>query len=126
MPTRSLARLSAPQIQSNALAALEALDLGVAQRVFEEGCITGDRINGLCDGVTGDWYVKFDTFHPAADMGLPVTRVISRVLLQVRAGWVCVGVRGREGVDASQCAEVRVGGGDPGGIRCFTFGLDST
>ena len=71
------------QIQSNALAALEALDKGVVQRVFEEGCITGDRINGLCDGVTGDWYVKFDTFHPAADMGLPVTRVISRVLLQV-------------------------------------------
>lgn len=43
------------QIQSNALAALEALDTHVAQRVYEEGCITGDRINGLCDGVTGDW-----------------------------------------------------------------------
>ena len=43
------------QIQSNALAALEALDTYVAQRVYEEGCITGDRINGLCDGVTGDW-----------------------------------------------------------------------
>ena len=27
-------------------------------------------------------YVKFDTFHPAADAGLPVTRVISRVSLQ--------------------------------------------
>lgn len=44
-----------PQIQSNALGALEALDARVAQRVYEEGCITGDRINGLCDGVTGDW-----------------------------------------------------------------------
>lgn len=44
-----------PQIQSNALGALEALDERVAQRVYEEGCITGDRINGLCDGVTGDW-----------------------------------------------------------------------
>ncbi|PSC71770.1 zeaxanthin epoxidase [Micractinium conductrix] len=70
------------QIQSNALGALEALDARVAERVYEEGCITGDRVNGLCDGVTGDWYVKFDTFHPAADMGLPVTRVISRILLQ--------------------------------------------
>ncbi|KAI7846026.1 hypothetical protein COHA_000563 [Chlorella ohadii] len=70
------------QIQSNALAALEALDTHVAQRVYEEGCITGDRINGLCDGVTGDWYIKFDTFHPAVDMGLPVTRVISRITLQ--------------------------------------------
>ena len=27
-------------------------------------------------------YVKFDTFHPAVDIGLPVTRVISRVTLQ--------------------------------------------
>ena len=27
-------------------------------------------------------YVKFDTFHPAVDRGLPVTRVISRVILQ--------------------------------------------
>jgi hypothetical protein len=27
-------------------------------------------------------YVKFDTFHPAVDRGLPVTRVISRITLQ--------------------------------------------
>ena len=27
-------------------------------------------------------YVKFDTFHPAVDRGLPVTRVIGRTLLQ--------------------------------------------
>ncbi|MEW5315554.1 MAG: hypothetical protein WDW38_006974 [Sanguina aurantia] len=70
------------QVQSNALAALEAIDQDVADQVLDEGCITGDRINGLCDGVTGDWYVKFDTFHPAVDKGLPVTRVISRILLQ--------------------------------------------
>ena len=102
------------QIQSNALGALEAIDPIVADRIMQEGCITGDRINGLCDGVTGDWsvqsglpwmcdanmmpglcfenaclndlmlrrYVKFDTFHPAVDAGLPVTRVISRVSLQ--------------------------------------------
>lgn len=70
------------QVQSNALAALEAIDTGVAERVYQEGCITGDRVNGLCDGVTGEWYVKFDTFHPAAEEGMPVTRVISRFVLQ--------------------------------------------
>lgn len=70
------------QVQSNALAALQALDTDMAERVFAEGCITGDRINGLCDGVTGEWYCKFDTFHPATDKGLPVTRVISRHTLQ--------------------------------------------
>ena len=156
-PHTTPARPFTLQIQSNALGALEALDEGVAQRVFEEGCITGDRINGLCDGVTGDWcvaaratrarrwqapghsaggswsiggrrsrgrgsggggqraaaspcppfascslphvllharcvasiacrYIKFDTFHPAVDMGLPVTRVISRITLQVGKG----------------------------------------
>ncbi|KXZ43514.1 hypothetical protein GPECTOR_88g457 [Gonium pectorale] len=70
------------QVQSNALAALEAIDPEVAAEVLREGCITGDRVNGLCDGLTGDWYVKFDTFHPAVNKGLPVTRVISRVTLQ--------------------------------------------
>ncbi|CAK7337679.1 unnamed protein product [Dovyalis caffra] len=70
------------QIQSNALAALEAIDLEVAEEVMRVGCITGDRINGLVDGVSGTWYVKFDTFTPAAERGLPVTRVISRMTLQ--------------------------------------------
>ncbi|KAK3222136.1 hypothetical protein Dsin_009161 [Dipteronia sinensis] len=70
------------QIQSNALAALEAIDLDVAEEVLKVGCITGDRINGLVDGVSGSWYVKFDTFTPAAERGLPVTRVISRMTLQ--------------------------------------------
>jgi hypothetical protein len=33
-------------------------------------------------GCTAGRYVKFDTFHPAVNKGLPVTRVISRVTLQ--------------------------------------------
>lgn len=70
------------QIQSNALAALEAIDSEVAEEVMRAGCITGDRINGLVDGVSGSWYVKFDTFTPAVERGLPVTRVISRMVLQ--------------------------------------------
>lgn len=54
----------------------------MAEEVFAKGVVTGDRVNGLCDGFTGEWYVKFDTFSPAADAGLPVTRVINRVTLQ--------------------------------------------
>jgi zeaxanthin epoxidase len=46
------------QIQSNALAALEAIDSDVADEVMKVGCITGDRINGLVDGVSGSWYVE--------------------------------------------------------------------
>nr|CAB3487195.1 unnamed protein product [Digitaria exilis] len=41
------------QIQSNALAALEAIDLSVAEEVMRSGCVTGDRINGLVDGISG-------------------------------------------------------------------------
>ncbi|GAB2282616.1 hypothetical protein Dimus_017155 [Dionaea muscipula] len=70
------------QIQSNALAALEAIDMDVADEIMRAGCITGDRINGLVDGISGSWYIKFDTFTPAVERGLPVTRVISRMMLQ--------------------------------------------
>ncbi|XP_078165450.1 zeaxanthin epoxidase (ZEP) (ABA1) isoform X2 [Carex rostrata] len=70
------------QLQSNALAALEAIDMEVADRVIDSGCLTGNRVNGIVDGLSGSWYVKFDTFTPAAERGLPVTRVISRMTLQ--------------------------------------------
>jgi hypothetical protein len=43
------------QVQSNALAALEAIDPAVAEEIMRHGCITGDRINGLVDGVSGAW-----------------------------------------------------------------------
>jgi zeaxanthin epoxidase len=43
------------QIQSNALATLEAIDMGVAEEVMRAGCVTGDRINGLVDGISGSW-----------------------------------------------------------------------
>lgn len=43
------------QIQSNALAALEAIDMDVAEEIMNAGCITGQRINGLVDGISGNW-----------------------------------------------------------------------
>ncbi|KAL0380886.1 UNVERIFIED_CONTAM: Zeaxanthin epoxidase, chloroplastic [Sesamum angustifolium] len=76
------------QIQSNALAALEAIDMDVADEVMCAGCITGNRINGLVDGISGscdtfdDQVRQVDTFTPAVEWGLPVTRVISRMTLQ--------------------------------------------
>lgn len=44
------------QLQSNALAALEAIDTEVAGQVLDVGCITGNRVNGIVDGVSGTWY----------------------------------------------------------------------
>ncbi|KAG2566556.1 hypothetical protein PVAP13_7NG185800 [Panicum virgatum] len=43
------------QLQSNALAALEAIDAAAAEEVMDAGCVTGDRINGFVDGVSGSW-----------------------------------------------------------------------
>ena len=40
--------------------------------------------------------MKFDTFHPAVDKGLPVTRVISRVVLQQLLAQAAMKMGGRE------------------------------
>lgn len=44
------------------------------------------HLTGNCPGcwLHSRRYIKFDTFHPAVSKGLPVTRVISRITLQVR------------------------------------------
>ncbi|VAH48282.1 unnamed protein product [Triticum turgidum subsp. durum] len=64
------------QIQSNALAALEAIDMSVAEEVMREGCVTGDRINGLVDGISGSWYVG-STQSAVAAYQLLLTRSLS-------------------------------------------------
>ncbi|CAL0306237.1 unnamed protein product [Lupinus luteus] len=43
------------QRQSNALAALESINPEVANQVMRVGCITGNRINGIVDGISGPW-----------------------------------------------------------------------
>ncbi|KAE9459853.1 hypothetical protein C3L33_08244, partial [Rhododendron williamsianum] len=70
------------QLLSSALAVLEAIDKDVARRIVEAGCVTGDRINGLADGISGEWFTKFDLLKPAVTRGLPVTQVICRIALQ--------------------------------------------
>jgi zeaxanthin epoxidase len=69
------------QLQCNALATLEAIDMNVANEILNLGTITGDRVNGLLDGKTGEWYVRFDTRKPAKKDGLPLTLVLNRYVL---------------------------------------------
>mmetsp|Transcript_1366 Transcript_1366/g.3851 ORF Transcript_1366/g.3851 Transcript_1366/m.3851 type:complete len:573 (+) Transcript_1366:90-1808(+) len=69
------------QLQCNALESLEAIDMSLAQEVMDLGTITGDRINGLLDGKTGEWYLRFDTRKPAMKKGLPLTLVLNRYVL---------------------------------------------
>ena len=47
------------QLLSSALAVLQAIDEKVANQIIEAGCVTGNRINGLADGLTGEWYALF-------------------------------------------------------------------
>ncbi|KDP20392.1 hypothetical protein JCGZ_05275 [Jatropha curcas] len=70
------------QLLSSALAVLQAIDKQVAEQIMEAGCVTGDRINGLADGVSGEWFTQFDLSTPALQRALPVTRVICRMALQ--------------------------------------------
>eukprot|EP00217_Crustomastix_stigmatica_P014101 CAMPEP_0183811854 /NCGR_PEP_ID=MMETSP0803_2-20130417/50136_1 /TAXON_ID=195967 /ORGANISM="Crustomastix stigmata, Strain CCMP3273" /LENGTH=546 /DNA_ID=CAMNT_0026056693 /DNA_START=45 /DNA_END=1683 /DNA_ORIENTATION=- len=66
------------QMQCNALGALEAISKPFAEKVISFGCVTGDRINGLLDGVSGKWWMRFDTRQPCRRNGLPLTLVINR------------------------------------------------
>lgn len=70
------------QVQSNALAALEAINKEMCEEIMAAGTTTGNRVNGLKDGVTNRWYCQFDTGAPAQKRGLPLTRVVDRPDLQ--------------------------------------------
>ncbi|GJS21673.1 zeaxanthin epoxidase, chloroplastic [Tanacetum coccineum] len=70
------------QLLSSALGVLVDIDKGVAKQVMDAGCVTGTRINGIADGLSGNWIGKFDFLAPAIKSGLPVTSVISRMALQ--------------------------------------------
>lgn len=43
------------QLLSSALAVLEAIDQSVAKQIMDAGCVTGNRTNGLADGISGEW-----------------------------------------------------------------------
>ncbi|CAK7331785.1 unnamed protein product [Dovyalis caffra] len=42
------------QLLSSALAVLQVIDGDVAKQIMEAGCVTGNRINGIADGVSGN------------------------------------------------------------------------
>jgi len=66
------------QLQCNSQGALDSIDPKMAEEVFTRGTITGDRVNGLLDGVSGEWFYRFDTRQPCFMNGLPLTLVLSR------------------------------------------------
>ena len=43
---------------------------------------TGNRTNGIIDGIRNEWYAKFDLKSPASDRDMPYTCVVERPELQ--------------------------------------------
>jgi zeaxanthin epoxidase len=70
------------QLASNALQILKEMDKPVFERVMEKFTFTGDKMNGIKDGIRNEWYAKFDLGSPAEARKMPYTGVIDRPDLQ--------------------------------------------
>lgn len=70
------------QLASNALKILNEMDTKVYNEVMEKFTFTGDKENGIKDGIRTEWYAKFDLASPAEARGMPYTGVIERPDLQ--------------------------------------------
>merc|ERR1719261_1379828 len=70
------------QLASNAMQSLRNLDADLYSEVEEHATWTGNRTNGIKDGIRNEWYAKFDLESPARDRGMPYTCVVERPELQ--------------------------------------------
>merc|ERR1719359_2682487 len=73
------------QLASNALQVLKEMD-GDDGNIYDEIMSvftnTGDKTNGIKDGIRDDWYAKFDLKTPAESRNMPFTCVVERPELQ--------------------------------------------
>jgi zeaxanthin epoxidase len=71
------------QLASNALKVIETMcEKEVYDQVMEKFTFTGDKENGIKDGIRDEWYAKFDLATPAEQRNMPYTGVIERPDLQ--------------------------------------------
>ncbi len=70
------------QLASNALQILKTSDPVVYNGIMEKFTFTGDKENGIKDGIRNTWYAKFDLKNPAESRNMPYTGVIDRPDLQ--------------------------------------------
>jgi len=70
------------QIASNALECLRRIDEDVYQEILESATVIGDRVNGLKDGISGEWFATFDLLKPAQMKDMDPSVVIDRPVLQ--------------------------------------------
>lgn len=70
------------QLASNALQILKVMDEPIFDKIMSKFTFTGDKENGIKDGIRNDWYAKFDLSSPAESRDMPFTGVIDRPDLQ--------------------------------------------
>eukprot|EP00568_Trieres_chinensis_P017955 CAMPEP_0183323746 /NCGR_PEP_ID=MMETSP0160_2-20130417/75234_1 /TAXON_ID=2839 ORGANISM="Odontella Sinensis, Strain Grunow 1884" /NCGR_SAMPLE_ID=MMETSP0160_2 /ASSEMBLY_ACC=CAM_ASM_000250 /LENGTH=453 /DNA_ID=CAMNT_0025491173 /DNA_START=14 /DNA_END=1372 /DNA_ORIENTATION=- len=70
------------QLASNALQIMKDMDEDLFNGVMEKFTFTGDKMNGIKDGIRSEWYAKFDLAGPAESRNMPYTGVIDRPDLQ--------------------------------------------
>jgi zeaxanthin epoxidase len=81
--TSAFKRFGGPiQLASNALQVLKAMDENVYHQIQDKFTVTGDKTNGIKDGIRTEWYAKFDLKSPAEHRNMPYTGVIDRPDLQ--------------------------------------------
>mmetsp|Transcript_26372 Transcript_26372/g.56062 ORF Transcript_26372/g.56062 Transcript_26372/m.56062 type:complete len:581 (+) Transcript_26372:160-1902(+) len=70
------------QLASNALQVINEMDEDIYNNIMAKFTFTGDKENGIKDGIRDDWYAKFDLAGPAESRNMPYTGVIERPDLQ--------------------------------------------
>ncbi|KAL3918419.1 MAG: hypothetical protein SGPRY_006029, partial [Prymnesium sp.] len=70
------------QVASNAAESIRRIDEGVYERILEKATVIGNRINGLKDGLSDEWFATFDLDSPARKRGQVSSVVIDRPILQ--------------------------------------------
>ena len=61
---------------------LKSLDAELYSEIEARATWTGNRTNGIKDGIRNEWYAKFDLESPAKARGMPYTCVVERPELQ--------------------------------------------
>lgn len=81
--TAEFKRFGGPiQLASNALQILKEMDAELYAKIMDKFTVTGDKVNGIKDGIRTEWYAKFDLKSPAQNRNMPYTGVIDRPDLQ--------------------------------------------
>lgn len=81
--TEEFKRFGGPiQLASNALQIIKTMDEVLYDKIMKQFTFTGDKENGIKDGIRDEWYAKFDLATPAKERNMPYTGVIDRPDLQ--------------------------------------------